>query len=65
MILTQLYVDGVISFGSAVAGLCSAAGLGLIVLFRVNEDKKEDIRITVLLLGIAILSGVLIQAAVG
>ena len=65
VILTQLYVDGVISFGSAVAGLCSAAGLGLIVLFRVNEDKKEDIRITVLLLGIAILSGVLIQAAVG
>ncbi len=62
VILTQLYLDGVISFGSAVAGLCSAAGLGLIVLFRVNRNAKENIRIVALLLLIAAAAGILLQA---
>ena len=62
VILTQLYIDGVISFGSAVAGLCSAAGLGLVVLFRVNRHRRENLMITGLLLLIAIAAGILLQA---
>lgn len=65
VILTQLYIDGVISFGSAVAGLCSAAGLGLVVLYRINRNLKENLTITGLLYVIAIVAGMLIQACVG
>ncbi|MBQ6385341.1 MAG: arsenic efflux protein [Lachnospiraceae bacterium] len=61
VILTELYLEGVISFGSAVAGLCSAAGLGLLVLFRINRDKRECFRVTGLLLMTAIVSGVILQ----
>ena len=43
IMLTQLYMDGVLSFGSAVAGLCSSAGLGLLVLFRMNRSMKESV----------------------
>lgn len=61
VMLTELYMEGIISFGSAVAGLCSAAGLGLVVLFRMNRNLKENIGITALLVGIAVLSGIIIQ----
>jgi len=61
VVLTQLYLEGVISFGSIVAGLCSAAGLGLVMLFRMNRNRKEDIGITLLLYGISVLAGILLQ----
>ena len=61
VILTELYMEGVISFGSAIAGLCSSAGLGLIVLWRVNRDRRESLRITLLLLALAIVAGIICQ----
>ena len=61
VILTQLYVEGILSFGSVVAGLGSSAGLGLVVLFRVNRDRREDLIILGLLYGLAVASGVILQ----
>lgn len=65
VLLTQLYLDGILSFGSAVAGLCSAAGLGLIVLFRVNPDRKESFKVVLILLAISMLCGILLQNVLG
>ena len=63
VILTRLYLSGVISFASVIAGLCTGAGLGLAVLFKVNQDKKENVRILGLLYGISAAVGILLQAA--
>ena len=44
-----------------IAGLLDGAGVGLLILFRVNPDHRENIRIMILLYGIAVLFGFLIN----
>jgi hypothetical protein len=61
VVLTELYLGGALSFGSAVAGLLSGAGVGLAVLFRINRDKRENLRITGMLFLAAALSGIFLQ----
>ncbi|MCI8464936.1 MAG: arsenic efflux protein [Lachnospiraceae bacterium] len=64
VILTEFYLSGVLSFGAAVSGLLSGAGVGLAVLFKIHREKKENLKITGMLLFAAILSGIFLQIAV-
>lgn len=57
VILTQLNLSGIISLSTMISGLLVNAGLGLLVLFRVNNNIKENILITTLLYVIGVLSG--------
>lgn len=59
--IAKLYLDGVISFGSTVAGLSTGAGLGLLVLWRENKDKFDTIKIILLLVIISSIFGILLQ----
>jgi hypothetical protein len=59
--ITMLYLKGAITYGSMIAGLCSSGGLGLLVLFKEEKDKKEVLRILLLLFGISVSAGYLIQ----
>ncbi len=59
--ITQLYLEGLLSMGSMMAGLLVGSGIGLLVLFRVNEDMKENFRITAILYAIGIVCGFLID----
>lgn len=61
VILTELYLGGSLSFGAAAAGLCTGAGLGLLVLFRVNRDWRENLCIAGVLYVAAVLTGTLCQ----
>ncbi len=61
VLFTELYISGGLGFGSAVAGLSSGAGLGLIVLFRMNKDKKDCLKIVALLYLSAALSGLVLR----
>lgn len=54
VILTTLFVEGVIGTGSLMAGLLAGSGVGLLVLFRINKNLKENLIIT----AIVYLSGV-------
>ncbi|MPL99401.1 hypothetical protein SDC9_45619 [bioreactor metagenome] len=54
--LTQLYVAGGISFGGALAGLCTSGGVGLAVLYK-SRDGKNTLKICALLYVIGAASG--------
>lgn len=61
VILSQLFIDGVVTFGSLTSGLITSAGLGFLVLFKMYDNKKDILRILFILFTIAIASGIVIQ----
>ncbi len=62
VILTELYIAGGISFGSAVAGLCTGAGVGLAVLLRANRNWKDNLRIVSTLYLAGVIAGIVLQS---
>lgn len=61
VVLTQLYVAHGIGFPSLLAGLITNAGLGLLVLIRYQVEKKQCIKIIILLYLSAIIPTLLLQ----
>lgn len=61
VVITQLYLQGAMSFGAMMSGLLVGAGVGLLVLLRSNTDRKEDLKIAGILYGIGVLSGIVID----
>lgn len=61
VILTQLYLQNVIPISTMISGLLVGAGVGLIVLFKMNKGIKQNLKITALLYIIGVLSGIIIQ----
>lgn len=61
VVITQLYLEGIIGVGAAMAGLLTGSGVGLLVLFRVNRHRKENFGILGLLYGIGVLTGVVTE----
>lgn len=60
VVITQLYLDGIIGPGAMMSGLLVSAGVGLLVLFKENSRMKENLWITVLLYGASVLWGCII-----
>lgn len=55
VLITRLYLDGIISFGPTLAGLLTSSGVGILVLFRTNKKLKQNLAVvlTVYLIGLA------------
>ncbi len=63
VVITRLYLEGAMSFAACMSGLLVGAGAGILVLFRANKSKRESMRILLLLYGIGVAAGLLIELA--
>ena len=61
VILTQLYLSGVLSLAVMIGGLLVNAGVGLLVLFKVNQHPKQNIKIVLTLYAIGTISAMVLQ----
>ena len=61
VIITNMYLENVISLGSMISGLLTGAGVGLAVLFKANDKLKENLGIIALLYMIGTISGIIIE----
>ncbi len=57
VLLTELYLNDIISIGKLLSGVLVNAGVGLLILFRFNKNKKENFKIIGILLAIGVLVG--------
>ena len=56
VIITQMYLQNIISAGTMIAGLLVGA-----VLFRINKDIKNNIKVTTLLYVIGVIAGIVLE----
>lgn len=61
VILTQLYLSGVLNLSLMIGGLLVNAGVGLLVLFKVNHHQKQNIKIVLTLYAIGTISAMVLQ----
>lgn len=61
VLLTQLYIEGTLSFGALIAGLCTNAGAGLLVLFRDKTKFRENLKIVGILYICAVIPGIILH----
>jgi hypothetical protein len=63
--IAEVFLRGGLSYGSAIAGLCSSGGIGILVLVKENHDTRDTITILLLLVAISTAVGIAIQLLYG
>lgn len=57
VVITELFIEGAIGFGTMLSGLLVGAGVGILVLIKVNDDTKNNLTIISLLYIIGVVCG--------
>lgn len=61
VIITEIYLNNVITLGTAIGGLLTNSGLSLLVLFKNNKNIKENLSIIIIVYLIGALSGIILN----
>lgn len=61
VIITELFINGIISTGAMMSGLLTGCGIGLLVLFRTNKNIKENIVIALVMYALGVISGMIFE----
>lgn len=61
VIITELYLNGTITLGATLSGLLTGSGIALLVLFKVNKNTLENVKILGMLYSIGVIVGLIID----
>ena len=61
VVITELFINGTINFGSLITGLMVNSGVGMIVLFKLNKNYKENAIILILVYLLSIFTGIIVN----
>ena len=61
VIITELYLDNIITLGSCISGLLAGSGIGILILFKQNKNIKENLLILLILILIASSCGIILN----
>jgi hypothetical protein len=61
VLITELFIEGNITLGSAIAGLSVNSGLAIIMLFKLNKNIKNNLAIVFSLYFLGVLLGVIVN----
>ncbi len=61
VVITELYLERIIGAGEMMAGLLVNAGVGLLVLLRLNKNQRQNAKIIGVLYGTGVFWGVVIE----
>ena len=64
VIITEVYLSGMISIGTLFSGLLTGSGLGILFLFKENKNKKENIGILLTIYLVGVIVGFIIDLLV-
>lgn len=64
VVITELYMKGVLGLGPTMAGLLANAGVGVLILFQQNRPRKSNFSILAGLFGVGVFWGVLIDVII-
>lgn len=63
VVITELYLNGIIGTGAMISGLLTGCGIGLLILFRTNKKHvKENLLITFLMFTTGVIIGTIVDA---
>ncbi len=62
VVITQMYLEGIIGAGALMSGLLVNAGVGLLVLIRLNRRARENSFIIIMLYLMSVFWGIIIDA---
>lgn len=62
VVITELFLDGTLATGPMIAGLLVSGGVGLLVLWRTNENPRENGTITAFIYAAGVVVGLIVSA---
>lgn len=61
VMLTELYINNAINFGSLISGLLTGSGIAIMLLLKTNKNMLENLKVIGILYIVGVLSGIIIE----
>ena len=60
ILMTRLYLQGLLGLGAAMAGLLVGSGVGVLVLFRMNRNRRDNLIIVGIIYAVGLVTGLIL-----